>query len=363
MRRLLGVLDNAQVPSTVPGFPSSVLSDQGLILGSLDFTPPSSTSGQAFNVTFNGSWNRTSPATTLTSALPASSFSATRWDGAVQGHHTNYFESGILSETGLAVSGSRQFLTPFVDLPSGTVLLNSTFADGRNAVQPVAFGGTPVRSTTRFNSMDLTNQLSWFSLNNKHRLKLTSEIRRDAYSLDQAANALGTFAFNSLTDLQAGTPTSFTRQLSPTQSNGSELIGALSLGDSYRASPDLQIVYGARVDANRFLDRPAINADIERVYGLHNDRLPNGLYVSPRLGFAWTYGSAPEIRAFLGAAPVPRAVIRGGVGVFQNSFNAALPSQAVINTGLSTGAQQISCTGAAAPVPNWHGRFAAVALR
>ena len=33
------------------GFPSDRLTDQGLILGSLDLAPPSSTTGQAFNVT------------------------------------------------------------------------------------------------------------------------------------------------------------------------------------------------------------------------------------------------------------------------------------------------------------------------
>ena len=59
---LLDVLEGARVPRTVDGFPADRLTDQGLILGALDFTPSTSTSGQAFNVTFIGNWNRTSPA-------------------------------------------------------------------------------------------------------------------------------------------------------------------------------------------------------------------------------------------------------------------------------------------------------------
>ena len=50
------------------------------------------------------------------------------------------------------------------------------------------------------------NQLSWFSRNNKHRLKLTSELRYDGIAQDQTSNLLGTFTFNSLADLSAGRP-------------------------------------------------------------------------------------------------------------------------------------------------------------
>jgi hypothetical protein len=238
------------------------------------------------------------------------------------------------------------------------VLVNSDFADGTSGVQSIAFGGSTFRSSTTTTSVDVTNQLSWFSPNNRHRVRLTSEIRRDAYALDQGSNQLGTFAFNSLADLQAGVPSSFTRQLTGIHNTSRELIAGVSLGDSYRVSPNLQIVYGARVDANRFLDRPATNRDIERLFGANNDRVPNGVYVSPRVGFAWTYGTASQIGAFEGAARAPRAVIRGGIGLFQNAVSATLPSQAIANTGLPGGVQQFTCVGAAAPTPNW-GEYAA----
>ncbi|HEX3868550.1 MAG TPA: hypothetical protein VHV78_17435, partial [Gemmatimonadaceae bacterium] len=353
LNRLRNILQGAHVPATVPGFPTNRLNDQGLILGSLDLTPPSSTSGQAFNITFDGAWNRASPATPLTTLLPSASFTSTLWNGAVQLHHSGYYGFGILSETALGYAASNRYLTPYADLPSGNVLVNSMFVDGTGGVQTIGFGGTTASTSSTTSSIDLTNQLSWFSASNKHRLKLASEIRRDGYTLDQATNQLGTFVFNSLADVQAGNAASFTRQLSPIETSGHELVGGLSLGDSYRRTQDLQIVYGVRLDANRFEDRPAFDPAVDQAFGARNDHVPNGVYASPRVGFSWTYGTAQQASAFDGAARVPRAVVRGGIGVFQNSLNASLPNQAMANTGLANAQRQITCVGAATPMPDW----------
>jgi hypothetical protein len=353
VRHLLSALDRIGVSTSVAGFPNDRLSDQALVLGSLDFAAPSATSGGAFNLTFNGGVNRQTPGSSLTSAVPASGFDVTRWNGGVQGHHTTFFAVGILSESGVAVTGSRQDVDPYLDIPSGTVVVNSTLANGQSAVQPISFGGAQIRSTSSFNSIDLSNQLSWFSVNNRHRVKLTSELRHDAHSIDQGTNILGMFAFNSLADLDAGLPTTFTRQVAPLRVSGQEWIGALSLGDSYRATPDLQVQYGARVDMQRFADGPTPNPEIERSFGMRNDRLPSGAAVSPRVGFSWTYGTAPEIQSFEGAAAAPRAVVRGGIGIFRNALDVTLPAQAIANTGLATGLQQFTCVGGASPVPNW----------
>jgi hypothetical protein len=352
VNRLLGILRGAAVPVTVPGFPSSRRTDQASLLGSFDFAPPSSTSGQALNLTVNGSWNRSAPASPLTTQLPASSFSFTNWSGSARLQHTAYLGS-VLSETGLSWSQSRRFLSPYLEQPGGSVLVQSDFPDGTSGVQVVQFGGSSLRSTGKAGSLDLRNQLSWFSLDNKHRVKLEAEVRRDSWSQEQASNLLGTFTFNSLADLEAVRPASFTRQLGSLRTSGSELIGALSLGDAYRPSSGLQIVYGLRLDANRYLDRPASNPDVARLLGVANDHVPGGVYVSPRLGFSWTYGTAPQIGAFQGAARVPQGIIRGGVGVFQNTPSAQLPGQAMVNTGLPSGVQQLTCVGAAVPAPDW----------
>src|SRR4029453_17343989 len=97
------------------------------------------------------------------------------------------------------------------------------------------------------------------------------------------------------------------------------IVGAVSLGDSYRISSDLQVQYGVRVDGNHFGGAPDFNPQVEQAFGVRNDEVPNRLYVSPRIGFSWTVGTAAQVAAFDGAVRGPRAVVRGGVGLFQNS--------------------------------------------
>ena len=354
VNRLLGILGQDQVPATMRGVPGQKLTDQGLVLGSFDWAPPSSTTGQALNLTVNAGWFKFNPLSIGTTELPSHSGSMTNWNAGVQAQHTAYFGFGILTETGLSVSASHRYGTPYLDLPSGTVRVNSDFADGTAGLQDVTFGGSPFLATSnRSRSVDLRNQLSWFSLDNKHRLKLASEIRRDGYSLDQTSNRLGTFTFNSLSDLQAGTPATFTRTLLPRTRSGGEWVGGLSLGDSYRYSPDLQIQYGVRLDGNRYEGAPQANPLVQQTFGTPNDLVPNRIYVSPRIGFSWSYGMAPEVGGFLGAVRGPRAVVRGGIGLFQNVGRVTDIGSAEDNTGLATGLQQLTCVGAAAPVPDW----------
>ena len=59
--------------------------------------------------------------------------------------------------------------------------------------------------------------------------------------------------------IEAGIPSAYTRQLSPRKRSESEYVGALSLGDSYRPTDDLQIQYGVRLDGNRFTSEPMLN--------------------------------------------------------------------------------------------------------
>ena len=351
--RLLGILAQERVPTTAGSVGNHRLSDQGSVLGSLDYTPPGSTSGQAFNLTFTGGWGRTDPAGGGPIDLPSFGGTRTNWRGALQGRHSAYL-FGILSETSVGANASQSHGDPYVSMPAGRVRVSSDFADGVSGVQMLSFGGNPmIDATQRTTGAAFMNQLSWFSGNNTHRLKLTSELRHEGIEQEQAANRLGTFTFNSLADLEAGTPSSFTRQLSTRRRDSDLLVGGLSLGDAWRVKPDFQVQYGVRVDGNRFLDVPAHNEAVSESFGVRNDFVPNRLYLSPRAGFSWTYGTASEITSFQGAMRNPRAVVRGGIGMFQNMPGANLVGMALDQTGLPGGAQQINCIGAAAPVPDW----------
>lgn len=360
--RLLSILNTSQVPLTLGPQAGSRIGDQGSLFGNFDFAPPSSTSGQAINLSVSGSWNRQDPATGSPLESPASSGERTSWRAGVQARQNMYFGIGILSETSLGYSASRTWANPFLDLPAGMVRVNSTFDDGASGVQNLMFGGSQSLSTTQTtSSLGLLNQLSWFSANNSHRLKLTTELRHDGSGLEIANNRLGTFAFNSLADLDASRPASFTRQLGSRERDLSQLVAGFSLGDAWRKTDKLQIQYGVRVDANAFQGDPAFNPAIDSLFGRRNDRMPNRVYVSPRAGFSWSYGQAPQVAGFEGAARGPRAVVRGGLGVFQNIPSTNLVGSALGNTGLPSAVQQLVCIGSATPIPDWAGYAANVA--
>jgi hypothetical protein len=352
--RLRTILGTQQIPLATRALNNDRIGDNGLVFGSVDLTSPSATSGRAINVAFNGSWTKTSPAGGSATELPAFGGDRKNWRYGVQGRHSNYFGIGILTETSAGINASKNYGDSYLDLPAGRVRVNSSFPDGSNGVQLLSFGGNPGLNTSqRSTGAAVQNQLSWFSANNKHRIKLTSELRHENADQLLAINTLGTFTYNSLADLEANTPASFSRALSPRERDINQIVGGISLGDSYRRSSNLQITYGARLDGTQYLSTPALNTSLDTLYGLRNDRLPNRLYVSPRVGFSWSYGSAPQIASFLGAVRGPRAVVRGGVGLFQNVPGTNLVGSALDNTGLPSAVQQITCVGTATPVPDW----------
>lgn len=352
--RLLGIMQRLGIPLTSGSNPQQRLSDQGSLFGTINLAPPGSRTGQAFTLTGNVFWSRTSPASGSVSELPAHSGERTNWNGSVGARHSAYFTSGILTETNVNLSASRNDGSPFFDLPSGSVRVNSALQDGTEGLRVLSFGGNPFLATTQENySAGALNTLSWFSRNSKHRIKFTSELRRDLFRVDQTVNRLGSYSFNSLADLDAGRAVSYTRQLAPRVRSGNQTIASFSLGDAWRRSNDLQVQYGVRLDANRFDRGPVENAEIAQRFGTSNTAVPNRVYLSPRIGFSYTLGTAAQIAAFDGAQRAPRAVIRGGVGIFQNLPQATLLGSALDNTGLAGGVQQLGCFGATAPDPRW----------
>ena len=353
--RFIGILQNAGVPvgRGASLLHSNRLSDNGSVFGSIDISPPGSSSGQSFGFNFNGSWRQQTPAVGGATQLETAGGDRTNWSGGLQARHSGYFGL-ILSESSAGVNMSRDFGDAYLDLPSGRVRVSSLFADGTSGVQNLSFGGNQgMSNTTGVLSASFMNTLSWFDNANKHRLKFTTELQFNGNTQDQSSNLLGTFAFNSLEDLQAGRPSMFTRTLSGREFSTGQLSGAVSIGDTYRHTQDLQFQYGLRVDASHYTTAPQYNALVEQLFGRSNADVPTPISFSPRIGFSYTLGSANEIALFTGAVRGPRAVVRGGIGVFANNPGSGLIQQALLNTGLPSGVQQITCVGSAVPIPNW----------
>jgi hypothetical protein len=351
--RFVDILQTNGVPGIASPLRPHRTNENGSLFGSVDFTPPSSSSGHSIGLTFNGNWSKQSPVGGGVTQLASSSGDRFNWGGGVQARHNGYLGL-VLSETSVGVNLSSDHGDPYLQLPAGRVRVTSLFPDGRSGVQNLSFGGNQgLSSSSASRSESIQNTLSWFDDANKHRIKLTTELQHSGSRRNPASNMLGTFSFNSLEDLEQGRPATFTRTLSTPERTTGHVTGSLALGDSYRRAENVQIQYGVRVDATRFSATPAYNPAIESTFGLRNDRIPTPIAFSPRIGFSWTLGQSNEIAAFTGAFRGPRAVIRGGLGVFSNSANSGQIGAALDNTGLPTGIQQIVCVGPATPVPDW----------
>ena len=353
LSRFRDILSLRGIPTAAGPLRQSSFSDNGSVFGSFDFSPPTSSTGQSLGLTVNANWGKQSPSGGGVTQLASALGDRVNWGGGLQGRHSRYFGL-LLSETTVGVNVSRNYGDPYLELPAGHVRVSSVLADGASSVKSLTFGGNPsMSSSSRSSNSTIHNDLSWFDDANKHRVKLSTEVGFNGSWTDQSSNLLGTFSFNSLADLAAGQAASFSRTLTARQRSTGQMTGAVAITDSYRRTPDLQIQYSLRIDGSRYTSTPDVNPAVDQIFGRRNDRVPAPLVVSPRIGFSYTLGQNQDISAFFGQARAPRAVVRGGIGVFANGSGVGQIGAALDNTGLPSGVQQIVCVGPAVPIPDW----------
>jgi len=359
-QRLLAVLGQQGLPVTLDGASSTQTQDVAQGLVNFDVMPSASGTGHSFTVGAAGDVRRSRPVDrgTLLLTTPSHADKTTFWGANASLVHTNYFWFGVLSKTTLGIAAQSAAVDPFEAIPEGAVRVTSILPDGGSSVRTLSFGGNAVRSTTSSRTVQINNQLSWFSLDNTHTIRLSSTVARDQFSSELGQGLNGTYQFNSLADLDAGVPASFTRTLSSARQTGRQIVSALSVGDYWRPLPEMQVQYGVRFDGNHFFTTPASNPAVTAAFGLPNDELPSRVYVSPRIGMQWAYGKSPQIAYAPGAARPPQAVIHAGIGVFQNVAPSQFAAAAMSTTGLPSSMRTVSCVGAAVPAANWNGFLA-----
>jgi hypothetical protein len=349
--RLLNILNTAGIPLSSPAIPNSRLTQNGSFLTGFDFAPSGT---HNYNVTLNGRWSGNGGSNLSTTAVPIHGGETKTYGGTLQVRHSSYIKDLFLDETSIGFQTSVSRGDPYILLPSATVRVNSEFPDGTAGVSNLVFGGNaglPRDQDSR--GAQISNTLSWISTDNKHRFKLATDVRYNRFYQSNNQNSLGTYFYNSLEEFQANQPASFSRRLGTNRRIGDDLGFSASLGDAYRRTPRLQLTYGLRMDVSQFNGNPAYNKVVDSIFGARNDAVPRGVYISPRLGFSWTYGTSPQVAGFEGAARGSRGQLSGGIGQFQNLPNSQLIAGAVDNTGLPTAAQQLNCVGSAVPAPNW----------
>ncbi len=311
----------------------------------------------SFNLSATANLARTVNAGSVPTSLlstPAHSGDARLWSSTLALRHSNYFWFGVLSTTTVGTSFSGSGSDPYTRLPQGTVRVASLLADGGTAIRTLTFGGSPTAADRRAATLEALNQSVWYQGNNRHAVKVTSNLRYEHFHSRQATNQFGTFSFASLGDVEAGRPESFQRTLKIPSNIGGQLSVAGSIGDSWRPTSGVQVQYGLRIDANRLLAAPPLEPEVAARFDQKTDRVPNGLYASPRLGFQWIYGKAPVILTLAQAARPPRALIQGGIGIFQNVATAQSLLDPVLNSSGGTQSTRVlQCIGSAAPIPAW----------
>ena len=253
-------------------------------------------------------------------------------------------------------SYSSERYTPRVLMPQALV---ATQVGGAGAFMTLGGGGLSESHPSSWN-VEARDSFLWFVRGEStHRMTLHAWSRFDGVAEGANDATPGSFSYASTSDFVAGRAATYERTLRSPSASASTWNGALSLGDSWRASPYVRVIGGLRVEGNAFLSRPAANQALSTAFGLRNDLAPVAFAVSPRLGLTWTFDRArfnTDMRQYssLGQFAIrTRSQLRIGVGEFRSLM---LPSDglgAARATGLAGSALSLQCIGSAVPDEDW----------
>jgi hypothetical protein len=360
--RLVGILSAAGIPVSRAGSGIGNNTDYLSFIGRVDHAETNYTTGQPEKQTWGllgyAKVRRSSALELMPTALAMHGGENTQRIGTVQASYSSYLhDRDYLTEATTALNVKMDRTNPYLRLPNGVVLVTSDFPDLPGAVTPVLFGGNSLRQDTRDWTWE-TNSVTSFYASRKaqHRVLLTADSRIDGLALSSPFNTNGTFVFNSLADLATNTPASFTRTLAAPSSNVRVWNAFASLGDYWRKSRTFQLLYGARLEGDRFLDHPPYNPEINRLFGVRNDRTPASIHVSPRIGFTWIRVPAGEGIAFNGIGQFnigSPSYFKGGVGEFRGLLAPRLLTRAMTSTGRPGAERYLTCIGPGSPIPDW----------
>ncbi|HTI65548.1 MAG TPA: carboxypeptidase regulatory-like domain-containing protein [Gemmatimonadaceae bacterium] len=343
--RFVSALGQLGVPLRAAGAPGQMIDQNVSFIGRIDHAPydwgkraynPVTYGAQAYLKLGETQGQGTSPI-----ATPAHSGTSSSAIASLTGFYTRLLGEAYLFDARSGLTLTRSGSDPVIALPDGRALVVSSLDDGGNGITTLQFGGnSAMQSSTRSLRWETNTQLQLYPPGAAaHRVKLSADARFDTFEQSVLANQLGTFSYNSLQDVAANRPASFTRALVNPTRRGGEWNAFAAIGDLWRVHPSLQLVYGVRADANLFTTRPAQNDAALNRFGLRTSTAPNSVDLSPRLGFNWQKSAG--------------LTIRGGAGQFRNIVDASILALPSVSTGLPGTSLRLSCVGAAVPVPEW----------
>jgi hypothetical protein len=347
LKRFLDALQSAGVPPAIVPPEESRHSDNFSGLVRFDYLV-----SHSHTLTFRADLRKTrqDPARLAPLALPQSGGLANNSAGGAMVTLTSRLGASLVNELKTYLSSENQDSRPLLDIPAGRVQVASALPEGGTGVTTVWFGGNatlPYRSEK--DGLEVVDEISWLAGSGRHRVKLGSQLRIERSKELVSNNLNGTFIYHSLADLEEGKAALFRRTLLPADRTAKRVDYAVYLGDVWRPSRSLQLIYGLRLEGASYPDPPPFNPEISALLGRRTDRLPPELHLSPRVGFTWTTWGR-------GAASVlgqPRWVVRGGVGEFRSLLPSGLLSAVHAAPGFGASEAQIVCVGSEVPLPRW----------
>jgi outer membrane receptor for ferrienterochelin and colicin len=152
--------------------------------------------------------------------------------------------------------------------------------------------------------LEITDDLTFLRGNHTITVGTHNEVFSFANLFIDSAN--GTYIFNTVDQLAAGTPSSYSIGFSTTGNNEVEFDAiqyGVYAGDQWRVNDSLTFSGGLRLDMPTFPDTPSRNPLMFSALGVDTSDVPERMMLwQPRLGFNW--------------APDTASQLRGGVGVF-----------------------------------------------
>jgi hypothetical protein len=222
---------------------------------------------------------------------------------------------------------------PYLEGPAGRVRVASA-EDGDATLE---FGGDPYLSSTRRRSLvEISDDVQLPLAGGSQQLRFGAVYALEQASLAGTSDAMGTFVFNSLDDLEAGIPSAFTRTLSSREREAAARYLGVYVGHRVQAGRALSLGYGLRADAGSY-PTAAEAGGAAPALGYRPGRVPAYASVSPRFGFTWELGKT--------------ASLMGGVGRFVGRVPLSSLVGAVAEDGSE--ASRLVCVGPAAPAPDW----------
>ncbi len=273
-------------------------------------------------------------------------------DAQVAAVFSPYFRA-VLNETKVSLGRNRTRFIPSIAAPGVAVRIGADQADTSSRGGVAFLGGGRQLATRDVQSRQMTTDWQWMTFSGRHRFNVYADALSRRYRTETAANALGTWEYESVNAFEQNQPARFSRDVSVARRDGglTQLAFAVSdlifLSDSARFDPSangngITVQGGLRLDMNHYA-RPSH-------FGTVDARLPNSLSLQPMLGVTWRQGQY-QMRSGGGSLSDSRHTVVGGVRRYRG-----VPSLQAGDEILPEGAateRALDCVGVEVPVPDW----------